>query len=111
MSAGSVCRLGPREISCLDSEGEPFVGHGASFVGTNKEEREMPTGIQKPTLCQGVGCCVWICPHSDRVGRQSNSKTEIRLSKAHGPLPVNPGHEQQIGVISTASPGSRNLTS
>ena len=50
MSAGSVCWLGPREISCLDSEA---AGHGASFVVTSKEEREMPTGIPEAHFVPG----------------------------------------------------------
>ena len=54
MSAGSVCRLGPREISCLDSEAENLVSAMVPLSwGQSKEEREMPTGIPEALFVSG----------------------------------------------------------
>ena len=54
MSAGSVCRLGPREISCLDSEAENLVSAMVPLSwGQSKKEREMPTGIPEALFVPG----------------------------------------------------------
>ena len=74
MSAGSVCRLGPGESACLDSAVENLVSAMVLLSwGQAKKKGTCQLAFQKPTLCQGVDHRVWICPHSDLVGRQSGA--------------------------------------
>lgn len=108
-----LCAGWVQESACLDSAVENLVSAMVLLSwGQAKKKGTCQLAFQKPTLCQGVDHRVWICPHSDLVGRQSNSKMDNQTqSKAPREiLLVSPGHEQQIEVIYTASSGSRILT-